>query len=165
MRWDIHMTVEATPTIEPARPKSDERVMAALSHGSIILPFWGLIASIFIWVLQKDKSAYIRFQSLQAVAFHIVSILFSFIGFACYFLTFFLNFGSIFMLSNTEPTSGPPPMFFLTFMLPFAVFGLMMLIGLVFIIYGIVAAVLTAQGKDFQYIVIGNRVKQFLQSD
>ena len=41
---------------------SDERVMAALAH------FFGLIAALIVYVVNKDKSRFVRFQALQALA-------------------------------------------------------------------------------------------------
>ncbi len=158
------MTVE-TPSPTPTRLKSDEKIMAALSHGSIILPMWGLIASIFIWVFQKDKSAYVRFQALQALVFQVVLIFAYFVGFACYFCTFFANFGTIFLFAGSNSSEAPPPFFLGTFFLPFGAMALIFVMSFVFIIYGIVGAIMTAQGKDFRYIVIGNRVERFLQQD
>lgn len=158
------MTVE-TPAPTPTRLKSDEKIMAALSHGLIILPFWGIIAAILIWVFQKDKSQYIRFQALQALVFHLVLVLAYVVGFACYMCTFFANFGLIFLLAGQNSSDAPPPFFFATFMLPFAAMGLILLMSLAFIVYGIVGAVMTAQGKDFRYVLIGNRVERFLQQD
>jgi uncharacterized Tic20 family protein len=44
-------------------PVQDERILAALSHVSTILPMWGLIAAIVIWASQKDKSEYVLASS------------------------------------------------------------------------------------------------------
>ena len=49
----------------------DERIMAALSHATALLPFMGVIAPIVIWVTQKDKSQYVAFQALQAMAYQL----------------------------------------------------------------------------------------------
>ena len=52
------MTADSTTPVTT----SDERVMAALAH------FFGLIAALIVWVLNKDKSRFVRFQALQALA-------------------------------------------------------------------------------------------------
>jgi len=70
----------------------DERIMAALAHASAILPFWGLIGAIVIWATQKEKSRFVGFQALQVIAYQIVLILFSFLGFGCYMCSFFGTF-------------------------------------------------------------------------
>jgi uncharacterized Tic20 family protein len=64
--------------------------MAALAHIAAIVPFMGVIAPIIIWATQKDKSEYVAFQSLQAVAYQLVMILAWFVGMGCYMLSSFL---------------------------------------------------------------------------
>ena len=70
-------------------PTQDERILAALAHGSILLPLWGLIGAVIIWVTQREKSRFIRFQALQATVYQIVLILSWFAGGACYMCSFF----------------------------------------------------------------------------
>jgi hypothetical protein len=43
------------------------------------------------------------------------------------------------------------------------VFGAAFIGGAAFMVYGIVGAVMTFQGKSFRYIIIGNRVERFMQ--
>ena len=139
--------------------------MAALSHASVILPFWGMIASVVIWVTQKDKSAYVRFQALQAVAFHITQFLLFFVGMGCYMCSFFGNFLAIPLFAGgAESGDAPPPLFFVTFLLPFVVMGAFFLGWFLWIVYGLVAAVLALQGKDFRYFIIGNRLHSYLEA-
>ena len=47
---------------------------------------------------------------------------------------------------------------------PFIIFGLIFLGGITFIIYGLVAAVMVLQGRDFRYIIIGERLERYLRS-
>ena len=42
--------------LDALTPTQDERVMAALSHLSVFIPLFGVIAPIVIWVTQKEKS-------------------------------------------------------------------------------------------------------------
>ncbi len=142
----------------PVIPSQDERVLAALSHISAFLPTIGIIAPIVIWATQKDKSRYVYLQSLQAIAYHLMMIISFFLGMACYMLTFFGNFFSIFWSATSNPEN---PLFFATFFLPFLVMGMIFVGWFVFIIYAVVAAVMTFQGKNFRYIVIGKQIDKF----
>jgi len=56
-------------------PSQNDKIMAALAHISALLPLMGIIAPIVIWVTQKDKSEYVAFQALQAVAYQLLMIL------------------------------------------------------------------------------------------
>jgi uncharacterized Tic20 family protein len=145
--------------INSLTPTQDERVMAALSHVSALLPMMGVIAPIVIWVTQKEKSKYVAFQSLQALAYQLSMILAWFIGMGCYMFSFF---GTFFTLPFSDSSQPPSPLFAIGFIIPFLVFGAIFIGGFLFIIYGIVAAVMAFQGKPFRYVIIGNRVERFM---
>jgi len=142
----------------------DENIMAALAHITIIIPFMGLVGPIVIWVTQKDKSDYVNFQALQALTYQISTMLFWFVGMGCYICSFFGMFvlipGGAIVVEGNEAVVGPIMM--MTFLIPFLVFSLMFIGFIAFMIYGIIAAIMTIQGRDFKYIIIGQRVKQFV---
>ena len=138
--------------------------MAALSHLSAILPMWGIIAPIIIWATQREKSAYVRFQSLQALAYQLSIILLWFAGFGCYFLSFFAMFLGIAAFADTFEQSGPPGAFFLLFPgLPFCIMGTVFFLSFLYVVYGLIGAVMTLQGRSFRYAIIGARIERFLQ--
>ena len=141
-------------------PTQDERVMAALSHISALLPMMGIIAPIVIWVTQKEKSKYVAFQSLQALAYQLGMILAWFVGMGCYMLSFF---GTFFTLPFSDPSPSASPLFALGFIIPFLVFGIIFIGGFFFVLYGVVGAVMVFQGKLFRYAIIGKRVERFMQ--
>ncbi len=150
-------------TAQTETPTQDERIMAALSHVSILFIFFGLIAPIYLWVTQREKSAYVRFQALQAIAFQL-SLIFTFIlGMGCYICSIpTVMFSTVLIGSLQTSNTNPSPLFMFPFVAPFFVIGSVMLLQVAFIIYGVVAAALTIQGKDFRYLIIGRRVEQFL---
>ncbi len=149
----------ATPPSSTTLSTQDERTLAALAHVSVLLPLMGVIAPIVIWVTQKDRSRFVSFQSLQAIAYQLLMIAIWFLGIACYMGSIFLT-AFTFMLPGTPiPSGGPPAFFFIPFVV---IFGMLALMGLM-VIYGIVAAVLTFQGKDFRYILIGQWIERYNQ--
>lgn len=145
-------------------PSQNDNIMAALAHISVLLPLMGVIAPIVIWGTQKDKSEYVGFQALQAVAYQLLTILAWFIGMGCYMLSFFTMFlGIPFAGANSEVVPSAGPLFALGFMIPFIIFGAIFVGGALFIIYGIIGAIQVFQGKDFRYIIIGDRLAAYLQ--
>jgi uncharacterized Tic20 family protein len=143
-----------TQTIQ-MEPTQNDRIMAALGHATAIIPMMGVIAPIVIWATQKDKSEYVAFQALQAVAYQFIMILWWFAGMALYMGSFFLTFLTI-------PLSGGSQGFPVFFAIPFLVMGMMLFGMLLFVIYGLAAAVMVLQGKDFLYIIIGSQLKKYL---
>jgi uncharacterized protein len=160
----VHKEEYTMTDLDSLTPTQDERVMAALAQISVLVPFLGVVAPIVIWVTQKDKSRYVEFQSLQAIAFQLTMILAWFVGMGCYMCSFFSMFLVIPFASSRESSQSLSPLFGVPFFIPFLIFGLMFLGGFLFILYGIVAAVMTFQGRPFRYAIIGRRVERFLQS-
>ena len=161
-----------------ALSRQDERMFAALSHITILLPFMGILGPVLIWATQKEKSEYVKFQALQALFYQLSLILIGLIGWICYFLSFFLSFGGMFLSMFSIPlaaaggdTESPLLMIilFLVSMLPvaipFMVLGLLLLLGVIFVVYGVVGAINAMQGKDFVYLFIGKRVMAFLAEE
>jgi uncharacterized protein len=153
-----------TEQISISVPSQNDKIMAALAHISAVLPFMGVIAPIIIWATQKDKSEYVAFQALQAVAYQLVMILAWFIGMRCYMLSFFNMILTMpFSGGTSETNPSTTPLFAVGFIIPFIIFGLIFLGGAIFVIYGIIGAVNAFQGRNFRYFIIGNRLANYLQ--
>ena len=145
-------------------PSQNDKIMAALAHVSALLPLMGVIAPIIIWATQKDKSEYVAFQALQAITYQLLMILVWFVGMGCYMLSFFTTFLTMpFAGGNGEGDPSTAPIFLVGFLVPFIIFGAIFVGGALFIIYGLIGAFQTFQGKDFRYIIIGNRLANYLQ--
>ncbi len=141
-----------TENTASSMPAQNDKIMAALAHVSAILPFMGVIAPIVIWATQKDKSEFVAFQALQAIAYQLLMILAWFVGMGCYMLSFFSTFLAIpFAGSGGEVGPTVAPFFMAGFFIPFIIFGAIFVGGAIFIIYGLIGAVSTFQGKDFRY--------------
>jgi uncharacterized protein len=144
-------------------PTQDERVMAALSHVSALLPLMGIIAPIIIWVTQKEKSKYVAFQSLQALAFQLSMIAAWLVGMGCYMFSFFGTFITMAFASSSGNSQNIDPRFGLAFVIPFVVIGIITIGGFFLVVYGVIGAVRAFQGKPFRYLFIGRRVEKFMQ--
>lgn len=142
----------------PAAPSQDERLMAALCHGSLILGWAGLVVSVIMWITQKDKSRYVTVQALQALLFQLVRLAVTMVGLGCYMVAIFSTIFTT-TASDAPRYGGPPPGFFV----PFAFLCVIGLVGMLFFAYAVYAVVMTIQGKEFYYLVIGDWVERFMQ--
>jgi len=128
---------------------SEERTWAMLAHLSVLLNmvtgFLGVFAALLIYLLFRDRSRYVAYQSLQAFLFQliwwggggvIIGITWAIVGILSIFLI-----GVVLI----------PVALIIT-----AVVALMPLAAL---IYGVIAGVQTNQGQDFQYWLIGDWVR------
>lgn len=133
--------------------------MAALAHGSILLGvltsgIGGIFAAMIIWLTQRDKSAYVAYQALQALVYQTSVLFLTVIGFCLWGVVFTISILPP-MLANPELYQYSPP--------PTIWFGMSMLIfpcgfWLITILYGVWAAIRSYSGADFKYIVIGKLV-------
>ena len=142
---------------ENQKNSQDDKIVGALAHAAALLPMWGIIAPVLIWVTQREKSEYIRQQSAQALAWQLLQIVLFFIGMGLYMGGIFLTVGTAFFFFEMN-SSGPPPAFFI----PVCIMGFVFLIFLVSIVMALYAAVRNLQGHDFTYPLIGRRVRAYL---
>lgn len=152
-----------TEQLSSLAPSQNDNIMAALAHISALIPLMGVIAPIIIWATQKDKSEFVAFQALQAIAYQLLMILAWFIGMGCYMLSFFFTFFTIPFTGNGSENMPGSPFFMIGIFIPFIIFGLIFIGGAIFILYGVAGAIMTFQGKHFRYAIIGKQLENYLQ--
>jgi hypothetical protein len=126
----------------------ENRLLAVLSHAAVLINGFGFVIPFLIYFLQKQKSSFTSFQSLQAGIWQVVASLFNAVGTICMILVIF--FPAIFMANhvNRDTSIG------LFFVLIFAIVLFLTFGNLFFIIYGLIGALIVYRGQDFQYILI-----------
>ncbi|MBN1537095.1 MAG: DUF4870 domain-containing protein [Anaerolineales bacterium] len=144
-------------TLSPQTTDQNERILAALSHATALIPMVGVIAPIVIWATQKDKSEYVAFQALQAIVYQFIMIVAYFIGMMGYILSipvmiFFGELGS----NRFSDAAWIFPMLIMV-----VIFGG----GAFFILYGGIAAVMAFLGRKFRYILIGVWIEKTMQKN
>ncbi len=136
----------------------DERVLAALSH------FFGLIAALIVWATQKDKSRFVRFQALQAMAFDMVFtvayVLFMFCMMGVMFL--FIMAGALYAAQSMPPDNMAPALVSSMFA-PWLMFMCIMPLVLAAMVVRIIAAIAVATGHNFRYPLLARGVDAFLK--
>ena len=141
----------------------NERLLAAASHASILMPVAGSVLPFAIWVSQKEKSQFVREQSLQALVHQLSLTIFFVISMGCLFLSLIARSISIsFETSNSKQFLNP--LHDMSMLYPLLINTVVLLGLFLFSIYGIFGAVKAFQGKPFQYIFIGNQIKKYTQS-
>ncbi len=117
----------------------DERVMAALAHASIILNLFtgigGIIAAVAIYLVRKEKSAWVASQALQAAVYQGITAVGTFVLLAIAAALSVIGVG-------------------------LCMFPLIGLLGLAIVAYGCYAGYLCYQGKDFKYPWIADLLAQ-----
>ena len=164
---------EGLPAPSEEKPQraltQNERTMAALAHASVVLTFvialgsgglgclLGVLVPLLIWLVYKEKSAYVSFQALQATVFQTVSIIVMAIVLVV----------SITLIVVGWAVSGALTAILIGLcLMPFAalitvVFAVLVLVlPLAQLGYGLYAAYETYQGRDFRYWLIGEALEK-----
>jgi uncharacterized Tic20 family protein len=136
---------------EPLSP-SDERTWAMLAHLSVLVNlitgFLGPLAALVIYLVFKDRSRYVAYQSMQSFVFQLV---------------FWVGGGALIglMWAITGILSA---VIIGILCIPFALLGTLVFgaLPLVALIYGPIGAIETSQGRDFKYWLIGDWVRDTL---
>jgi len=140
-----------------AKPTQEDRVVAALTHSSVVLFGMGIIVAITVWATQKDRSRYVAFQALQSTVYQMAGMIAFMVSMCCWLALYFVSF--IPLMVAAEQGASDPPLFFLGAMMlmlvPFAIMGL-------WILGGLWAAVRTLQGRDFHFLLLGDRLERWL---
>jgi uncharacterized Tic20 family protein len=135
------------------QPSEDERVLAALSHASIVanvVNLAGMIATALIWTMQRDRSPYVRAHALQALVYQGAVLLVS--------IVLALSWGVCLALSLLPAAlrpdlyrASPPDSFWL------ALAGLVVPIGfgILATVYGLYGAYQVYRGHPFRYPLAG----------
>lgn len=140
----------------------DEKIMAALAHATVVWPTLGLVGPLVIWGTQREKSAFVGFQSIQAAAYQFILLLGGLLGVGCYMCSFLsFPFGAMLAAPFDEGAAVCFP--FLTFSFSFGILFLLMLLWLAYVGYGLFGAVSVLQGNDFRYVLLGPWLERYLE--
>jgi uncharacterized Tic20 family protein len=136
----------------------DERVLAALSHASVVanvVNLAGMIATSLIWTMHRDRSPYIRAHALQALVYQggvlLVSLFLALFGGLC------LALSLLPAMLRPDLYRGSPP----SYSVWIGVLALLALIGfgVLAMLYGLYGAYQVYRGRAFRYLLIGRLVR------
>lgn len=132
------------PAPEPLSVSS-ARNWAMLAHLSILLNlftgFLGPITALIIYLVFRDRSRYVAYQSMQAFVFQLV---------------FFVGAGALAAVAWIGSLALSIIIIGIC-CIPFAL--LLSVIPMVAVVYGVIGGIQTAQGDDFRYWLVGDWVR------
>ena len=135
----------------------DSRLLAALSHASVLFSSPGVIVPLVIYATQKKKSSFIGFQALQALIWQIAALVFTILTSSCMMGAIFIPvlFTTSYQNARALDLSGSGIFAMMMVSVFLMIFG-----NMAFVIYGIIGAIMAYQGKGFRYVFIGNRIEK-----
>jgi uncharacterized Tic20 family protein len=134
--------------------RQDERVLAALAHGSIALGvltngIGGIGVALAIWLTQQHKSTHVARQALQALVYQVAAAVIGLLAWCCWGVLWLLM---LIASIGSGATADPPAAVWVGLALMIIPAGIM---GLT-VLYGLWGAVRSLKGHDFKYAIIGS---------
>ena len=145
---------------QETKPSQNERGMAGIAHGSILLGVFtggvgGIITALVIWLTQKEKSEFVAEQALQALVYQAVTLVLTAAIWCCWGLCWTAAILQP-LITNPEAFDAAPPatlwIGLVMMVIPLGVWGLTVL-------YGLFGAARCFAGHDFKYVIIGSWVE------
>lgn len=138
----------------------EERMLAALAHGSVLLGSFtsglgGMVAALVIWLVEREKSAYAAGQALQALVYQVITFALMMFAWCCWGLLWMLLILVPIWNNPTAYESTPPAEMWIGLALMAIPLAFMVLVTF----YGLYAGVRCLQGHDFRYALIGRWLK------
>ncbi len=131
---------------------TENRLLAAITHFSVIVQGTGILVGIFIYVSQREKTRYVAFQALQAAAYQLITFVITIVLWLLWGILYGLSMIPLIMQAETNPDAAPPAIFWISMILMVVPLFYMIITGL----YGLWGGLRAWQGKDFKYLLIGN---------
>jgi uncharacterized protein len=123
--------------------------LAGLAHLSVF--FAPIILPLIVWLTQRGKSPYIARQGKQAFFWHLIFSGGSFVLVIAGYVIFFASFAS----TPNFDSSNPSVDFGGTFAIFFVMWGIVLVLGIVDVVFGIIGAVKAFKGEPFSYPLLG----------
>jgi len=135
---------QENPSVQPPLSQTDERLWAMLAHLSVLLNlvtgFLGPVGALIIYILYRDRSRYVAFQSMQSLIFQLIWWVGG--GMVAGIFWVFTGILSALLIG--------------LLCIPLAI--LISLIPLAAVVYGVIGGIQTYQGADFRYWLVADWV-------
>jgi hypothetical protein len=130
----------------------ENRLLAALAHGSVFAQGIGILVGVLVYITQRDKSRYTAFQALQAAVFQLINLVIIIGMWLVWGVFYGLSMIPLIKLTEANPEAAPPTIFWISL----GSMAIPLLYMLITGLYGLWGALGTWQGKDFRYLLIGS---------
>lgn len=131
----------------------EERLLAAIAHGVVVLTGPGVVVGVLVWLTQKEKSAYASAQAMQAAVYQLLGMVAIMVLWIAY--TVFAVIAMLPVMQNpAQYEDALPPLFWwsmASMLIPLALMG-------VWWVYGLWGALKCWRGESFRYALIGKRL-------
>ena len=131
---------------------TENRLLAALAHASIIVMGVGILVGVVVYTSQREKSHYTALQGLQAAVYQLIQLGIIAGMWIVWTILYVLSLIPLIVQAEANPNADPPAWFWIGLISMVIPLFYMVVVSL----YGLWGALRTWQGKDFRYFLIGS---------
>ncbi|MEW6030521.1 MAG: DUF4870 domain-containing protein [Chloroflexota bacterium] len=142
----------------------EDNWVGGVCHSTVILQMWGIIIPLVIWITQKERSAKIRFQALQAIFYQLIAVVANVLGTVGGVVIYLVFIGGILVAASVGSSNGNEisPMLgilLIVFMGGFMLFWLISMVAIpLYYLLAAIASIQTIRGHDFKYPILGSMI-------
>ena len=146
---EVEIPQQLPPPSQEGMSPSKEHTWAMLAHLSILLNlitgFLGPVFAFIIYLVYKDKSRYVAYQSLQATIFQLIV-----------WIGVWLGLGAIWLVTGALSL-----VLIGLLCIPFTCIAsiLLVFVPIASLVYGVIAGIKCSSGEDFRYWLVGDWVQ------
>ncbi len=138
-------------------PSTQDRILAIIAHLAALAFGSGVFVPAALWSESRQKSAYVRFQTLQALGYQSLGYTLWVLGALLLLIIFYIG---LLVIALLVPNAAQNE----TILAVFSIAIVVMMFGLmgIYLFVPIIGAVLCGLGKDFRYPLLGDRLARSL---
>jgi len=137
----------------------EDRWVVSMGHFAVIISLWGMLASLTAWILQGQRSLFLKFQSIQTLVFQVCVTLLFLGGILLYIAGAVVLLGTIGLSGGAEMTSTG-----IVGLVIFLIFILIILVILLIVpsfhIMGQWAGYRVLKGDNYHYPILGKLIEK-----
>ena len=139
------------------------RWVAAMGHFSILIMLWGMLAPLTAWILQGKNSLFLKFQAVQTIVYHIVTMVFYFVGGFSYLFGFIILFTVMGSIGISDQGSSTAIVSTVVLVVVFLIAAILILLVPLLHILGQWAGYRVLKGDDYRYPLIGKPIESWMR--
>jgi uncharacterized Tic20 family protein len=141
----------------------EDRWVSAMGHISVIIPLWGILAPLSVWILQGKRNAFLKLQAVQTVVYQVIVNLMYLVSNAIPLFGVLILFAFTGLESGpTQPTTPLQMIGIAAFIISMLVFMVIILIVPLFHILGQWAGYSVLKGDDYRYPLAGRWAERWM---
>ncbi len=137
----------------------EDRWVAGMGHFSVIVILWGMVVPLTAWIMQGKRSDFLKFQSIQTLAYQGGTILLYFVAGFVYFFGFLIFMITVGLNGNADMNSSMG-MGLVVFVISMLITFVIVLIVPLLHILGQWAGYRVLKGDNYRYPILGKLIER-----